>query len=255
MVRWPLQAKDFCLLFGTLGPLSFLLKGNRELFNEEWSGRHVRLTAHCHMVPRKAENAGRCTVRPHLVSSGLSASLTSEGQVQSQASEREIYVRQSRTEANSSTSASVLPRQRHSVNASYRYAFICQRRYIILAMGNILCLPAWCGYRLITHRNNFALALYLDAVTSRVTVDETTWDQNSYVMIAWCRAVVFMLDFRPCRRMRSALFWNVTWRLLAVNGHFWITCRSHFQGSSSCLTLEDETDRSSQNIVNYFKWI
>ena len=67
------------------------------------------------MVPREAENAGRCTVRPRLVSRGLSASLTSEGQVQSQASEGEICERQNGTEASSSMSASVLPSQRHSV--------------------------------------------------------------------------------------------------------------------------------------------
>ena len=159
-------------------------------------GRHVRLTAHFHMVLRKAENAGRCTVRPRLISSGLSASLTSEAQVQSQASEREICVREIGTETSSFMSASVLPRRRHSVNASYPYASICHRRYIILAMGNILRLPSWCGYRLIKHRNNFALSLYLDIVTSPAIVDETIWDQNSYVMIAWYRAVACMLDFR-----------------------------------------------------------
>jgi len=165
-------------------------------------------------------------------------------------------------------SASVLPRQRHSVNASYLYAFICHRRYIILAMGNILRLPSWCGYRLIKHRNNFDLALYLDTVTSPATVDETTWDPNSYVMIAWysterlyvcmyeCMYVcmyVCMLDFRLSapREISSLLECYVAF--VSSYGRFGTTCLSHLQESSFCLTLEDETDRLSQNLAKYFK--
>jgi hypothetical protein len=47
--------------------------------------------------------------------------------------------------------------------------------------------------------------------------------------------------------MRYSLFWDVTYRLLAVSyRNFDKTYRSHPQGSSipNCLTLEDGTDKN-----------
>ena len=50
----------------------------------------------------------------------------------------------------------------------------------------------------------------------------------------------------------SSLFWNFTQhRLVVIDRRFGTIYRSHLQGSSSLLTLENGTDRLSRNVGNY----
>jgi len=85
---------------------------------------------------------------------------------------------------------------------------------------------------------------------SPATVDETTWDQNSYVMIAWYRADVCTLDFRLSPPYEIFPLLECYVAFVSSYGRLGIKCRSYLQGSSSCLNLEDETDRLSRNVAN-----
>ena len=104
---------------------------------------------------------------------------------------------------------------------------------------------------LIAYRNNFAFALHLDTVTSPAMVDETTWDQNSYVMITWYRAVVCMLDFRLSPSCEIFPLLECFVAFVSICGRFAVTYGSHLQGSNSCVTVEDETDSLSRNVADY----
>ena len=64
---------------------------------------------------------------------------------------------------------------------------------------------------------------------------------QSSCMYAWYRALVCMLDFRLSPACQIFPHLQCYLEFVGSYGRFGITCRSHLQGSSSCLTLEDNT--------------